>query len=101
MEDLPREPVPPDDALADELDLAPGPAPEGGMLTLAELERREAAEKARRAALPVAPESAGGIPETGDERLKQLKTDARRKIEEGLIAKRKRRRLLRGGDVSR
>ena len=71
------------------------PPADEGMIPLAEFE-------ARQAEAPPEPEPQADEDElltrTGDERLRELKRSARAMIEERLRAKRKQRRLMRGGD---
>jgi hypothetical protein len=99
----PRKPVKGKPAAApiseDEDDLPPEPSKEGGMTSREEGEKLEAAEEEKRLA-ELKRQEADPI-SVGDEKLKAFKAEARKKIEESLIAKRKKRRLLRGGDVSK
>lgn len=80
-------------------DVPAAPSKEGSMLTAAEGAQIEAADEAKR--LAEAKRQEQDPISVGDERLKAFKAEARKKIEESLLAKRKKRRLLRGGDVSK
>lgn len=84
----PRERAPvPGDAASD---------PEG-MVDLDTFERMRAAEEASRPAPP--PADPDALPSIDEARRRELKAQARQMIEERLRARRKQRRLMRGGNV--
>lgn len=68
-----------------------------GMIDLETYEQLEAARQDARAASP--PDEEGLVPMVSDERLRELKDEARRRIEDRLKTRRKQRRLMRGGDL--
>lgn len=78
----------------------PPPADDdGGMIDLDTFERDEAVrEEARQAAAADAPQDEL-LPGVTAERLRALKDQARQQIDERLKARRKQRRLMRGGDL--
>ncbi|MGE0708183.1 MAG: hypothetical protein AB7N76_00955 [Planctomycetota bacterium] len=72
----------------------PDAEPPEGMLPLEEFEARFGQEEA-----PVEVEDPDALPTVSDERLRELKEKATKMIEERLKAKRKQRRLMRGGQA--
>ena len=88
-------PAPPED------DDLPEERAAGGMLDEAAYSKIAAEEEKKKAAAREAEMVDGEAPPVGDEKMRALKAEARKKIEDELIAKRKKRRLMRGGDVSR
>jgi len=67
--------------------------PDGGMMSLADYERLHPEDEAK----DEVAEDPDALPRVSDERLAELKLQAKRMIEERLKAKRKQRKLLRGG----
>ncbi len=72
-------------------------ASDGGMVDLDTFEQMRAAEEASRPAAP--PADPDALPSVDEARRRELKAQARRMIEERLRARRKQRRLMRGGNV--
>jgi len=71
--------------------------PDEGMIDLEAFEALEASQGVEEPE----PEVDDGLPAISDQRLRELKDGARRMIEDRLLAKRRQRRLMRGGDPGR
>ena len=72
--------------------------PDEGMMDLETYEALQAKEGVKP---PAEPKDEDGLPTVSDSRLRELKESARRMIEDRLLAKRRQRRLMRGGDMGR